>query len=90
MYSYATPTLNAVFYNLGKLLFRSSISKILLEESLSNRLDEFQAYRTRMNDRIAEIDHLGTKRFFNLDSIANKDGAACVSLCLTVGFGGPR
>jgi hypothetical protein len=90
MYSYATPTLNAVFYNLGILLVRSSISKILLEESLSNRLDEFQAYRTRMNDRIAEIDHLGTKRFFNLDSIAYKDGAACVSLCLTVGFGGPR
>ena len=42
---------------------------------MSNRLDEFQAYRTRMNDRIAEIDHLGIKRFFNLDSMAYKDGA---------------
>ena len=42
---------------------------------MSNHLDEFQAYRTRMNDRIAEIDHLGIKRFFNLDSMAYKDGA---------------
>jgi len=30
---------------------------------MSNRLDEFQAYRTRMNERIAEIDHLGIRRF---------------------------
>lgn len=37
---------------------------------MSNRLDEFQSYRTRMNDRSAEIDHLGIKRFFNLDSLA--------------------
>lgn len=42
---------------------------------MPNRLDEFQAYRTRMNDRIAEIDHLGIKRFFNLDSAAYRDGA---------------
>ena len=41
---------------------------------MSNRLDEFQAYRTRMNGRIAEIDNLGIKRFFNLDSMAYKDG----------------
>jgi AhpD family alkylhydroperoxidase len=27
-----------------------------------------------MNDRIAHIDHLGIKRFFNLDSGAYKDG----------------
>ena len=39
---------------------------------MSNRLDEFQSYRTRMNDRIAEIDHFGIKRFFNLDSMAYK------------------
>ncbi len=43
---------------------------------MPNRLDEFQSYRTRMNDRIAEIDHLGIKRFFNLDTMAYKDGAA--------------
>ena len=28
-----------------------------------------------MNDRIASIDHLGIKRFFNLDTVAYQDGA---------------
>ncbi len=41
----------------------------------SNRLDEFEAYRSRMNERIFETDHLGIKRFFNLDTFAYKDGA---------------
>ena len=39
------------------------------------RLDEFEAYRTRMNQRIGEIDHLGVKRFFALDSAAYRPGA---------------
>ena len=39
-----------------------------MKACLSNRLDEFPPYRTRMNDRIAEIDHLGIKRLFNLDN----------------------
>ncbi len=38
-------------------------------------LDDFRAYRQRMNERILEIDHLGIKRFFNLDTAAYKDGA---------------
>lgn len=42
---------------------------------MTSRLDEFQQYRARMNERIAEIDHLGIKRFFNLDTSAYKDGA---------------
>lgn len=42
---------------------------------MTNRLDEFESYRTRMNGRIAEIDHLGIKRFFNLDTNAYHDGA---------------
>lgn len=41
----------------------------------TNRLDEFQAYRARMNERIGEIDHVGIKRFFRLDSAAYEDGA---------------
>ena len=41
---------------------------------MTNRLNDFRSYRTRMNDRIAEIDHLGIKRFFNLDTAAYKDG----------------
>lgn len=40
----------------------------------STRLDEFEAYRARMNDRIGEIDHLGVKRFFALDSAAYREG----------------
>lgn len=42
---------------------------------MKNRLDEFRNYRLRMNSRIAEIDHLGIKRFFNLDTKAYNDGA---------------
>jgi AhpD family alkylhydroperoxidase len=41
---------------------------------MTTKLDEFRAFRTRMNDRIAHIDHLGIKRFFNLDTAAYKDG----------------
>jgi len=46
-----------------------------MEESAPNRLDEFQSYRTHMNRRIAEIDNLGIKRFFNLDTMAYNEGA---------------
>lgn len=42
----------------------------------TDRLDAFTAYRDRMNKRILEEkDHLGIKRFFNLDSAAYRDGA---------------
>jgi AhpD family alkylhydroperoxidase len=42
----------------------------------ANRLDDFEAYRARMNRRILdEKDHLGIKRFFALDSAAYRDGA---------------
>jgi AhpD family alkylhydroperoxidase len=39
------------------------------------RLDEFELYRARMNERINQTDHLGIKRFFNLDNGAYQDGA---------------
>jgi AhpD family alkylhydroperoxidase len=42
---------------------------------MTSRLDEFQDYRKRMNDRIDNIDHLGIKRFMNLDTAAYLDGA---------------
>lgn len=42
---------------------------------MSDRLEAFEQYRTHMNDRIASIDHLGIKRFFNLDTVAYQDGA---------------
>lgn len=42
---------------------------------MTNRLDDFESYRSKMNERIFEIDHLGIKRFFNLDTNAYSDGA---------------
>ena len=46
------------------------------ETNSANRLDAFQAYRQTMNRRILEEkDHLGIKRFFNLDTAAYRDGA---------------
>ena len=41
---------------------------------MTTRLDEFEAYRSRMNERILGADHLGIKRFFNLDTKAYEDG----------------
>ena len=42
---------------------------------MTTRIDEFQAYRQRMNERILGAGHLGIKRFFNLDTNAYEDGA---------------
>jgi len=44
------------------------------------RLDDFQAYREKMNARIFELDHLGIKRFFNLDTAAYRAGAGARAL----------
>ncbi len=38
-------------------------------------VEEFNDYRTRMNNRIAEDDNLVIKRFFNLDTNAYAEGA---------------
>jgi AhpD family alkylhydroperoxidase len=53
----------------------SEIFDLRRTRMIPNRLDEFEAYRTRMNDRITELDHLGIKRFFSLDTAAYRDGA---------------
>ena len=42
---------------------------------MENRIDEFQDYRIRMNERISGLDHLGIKRFFNLVAAAYRDGS---------------
>jgi AhpD family alkylhydroperoxidase len=42
---------------------------------MGSRLDEFQAYREKMNERILGCGHMGTKRFFRLDSAAYEDAA---------------
>lgn len=42
----------------------------------TDRIDEFEAYRSRMNQRLLEEkDHRGIKRFFRLDDAAYEDGA---------------
>ena len=41
----------------------------------TNRLEEFREKRSEMNDKIMDLNHLGVKRFFNLDSNTYRDGA---------------
>ncbi len=41
---------------------------------MTDRLQKFEDYRHRMNDRIGDIDHRGIKRFFNLDTKAYEEG----------------
>jgi|SRR5688572_20585065 len=45
---------------------------------MSNTQDEFNEYRSRMNDRIMAADNLVIKRLFNLDSNTYADGALSV------------
>jgi AhpD family alkylhydroperoxidase len=40
-----------------------------------NRLEVFRENRSVMNDKVMELDHLGIKRFFNLDTATYRDGA---------------
>lgn len=42
---------------------------------MPSRLDAFRAYREKMNERILATDHIGIKRFYNLDTAAYRDGA---------------
>lgn len=43
--------------------------------SKTSRLQEFREQREKMNEKVLNLDHLGIKRFFNLDSNTYKDGA---------------
>lgn len=40
-----------------------------------SQIDEFNAYRSQMNERILAQDNIVIKRFFSLDNQAYKDGA---------------
>lgn len=42
---------------------------------MTDRLEEFRAFRERMNERILEADNLEIRRFFALDHRAYADGA---------------
>ena len=41
----------------------------------TNSLDDFRKNREVMNEKIMDLDHLGIKRFFNLDHNTCQDGA---------------
>lgn len=40
-----------------------------------NRLQQFREKRTFQNEKVLGLDHLGIKRFFNMDTNTYKDGA---------------
>lgn len=40
-----------------------------------NRLQEFRDKRSRQNEKVLGLEHLGIKRFFNMDSNTYRDGA---------------
>ncbi len=42
---------------------------------MSSRLTAFREKRAAMNEQVFALDHLGVKRFFDLDSNTYKDGA---------------
>jgi AhpD family alkylhydroperoxidase len=42
---------------------------------MSMSLEEFEAYRERMNKKILDADNLDIKRFFGLDSAVYREGA---------------
>ncbi len=39
------------------------------------RIDEFNEFRARMNDRILEADHRAIRRFFSVDTLTYETGA---------------
>ncbi|MEL7833677.1 carboxymuconolactone decarboxylase family protein [Fodinibius sp. Rm-B-1B1-1] len=41
----------------------------------NNRLEKFRKEREEANEKVFDLDHLGIKRFFNLDNNTYKDGA---------------
>ena len=43
--------------------------------SKTNSLDKFRENRELMNEKIMDLNHLGIKRFFNLDHNTYQDGA---------------
>lgn len=44
-------------------------------DSKTTSLQDFREKREKMNEKIMDLNHLGIKRFFNLDSNTYKDGA---------------
>ncbi|MCH2450091.1 MAG: carboxymuconolactone decarboxylase family protein [Gracilimonas sp.] len=43
--------------------------------SVKNRLEQFRKEREIQNEKVMDFDHLGIKRFFNMDTNTYRDGA---------------
>ncbi|MEX0723359.1 MAG: carboxymuconolactone decarboxylase family protein [Gracilimonas sp.] len=43
--------------------------------SEKNRLEQFREERKIQNEKVMDLDHLGIKRFFNMDTNTYRDGA---------------
>lgn len=43
--------------------------------SAKNRLEQFREEREVQNEKVMDLDHLGIKRFFNMDTNTYRDGA---------------
>lgn len=46
-----------------------------MDKKEKNRLQKFREERSEGNEKIFDLDHLGIKRFFNLDNNTYKEGA---------------
>lgn len=46
-----------------------------MSDPKENSLEAFRKQRKGMNEKIMDLDHLGIKRFFNLDTNTYRDGA---------------
>jgi len=55
---------------------------------MADIVEEFNAYRSRMNDKILEADNLVLKRLFNLDTNAYQEGALPVPVKEMLGLMG--
>lgn len=55
------------------------MSKITLYITMSNLVEEFNAYRSAMNEKIMGADNLVLKRLFNLDTHAYQEGCLSVA-----------
>ena len=62
-------------YNKWYLCGLINLRNVIMANDTKNRLDAFREKREEMNEKILDLDNLGIKRFFNLDTNTYKEGA---------------
>lgn len=60
---------------LNTMIILETIIYLSIMSPKLNRLEKFRQEREKMNKKVLDLDHLGIKRYFNLDSNTYKDGA---------------